>query len=210
MSEKWYFGGLRIRTTSVYVHKYMGLLLTPKLPWSASKYKLASQAKKAIFSIKSYQYKFGYFLHNEYFKLFDAMVLPFLTFDAELWGYEYSDIIENVQLKFCREFLGVNHSVNNCIALSECGRLPLCVIYKTKVVKYWCKLLRMDNHRFPKQCYKMLKAHADLGRINWVTQVKNLLCTNGVGYAWLSQDIGDIDHFVKLLKEEFPIVHSKI
>ena len=154
MSEKWYLDGLRVRTTSVY--KYMGLLLTPKLSWSASKYKLASQAKKAISSIKSYQYKFGYFLHNEYFKLFDAMVLPILTFGAELWGYEYSDIIENVQLKFCREFLGVNHSVNNCIVLYECGRLPLCVIYKTKVVKYWCKLLRMDNHRFPKQCYMML------------------------------------------------------
>ena len=128
------------------------------------------------------------------------MVLPILTFGAELWGYEYSAIIENVQLKFCRGFLGVNHSVNISIVLSECGRIPLCVIYKTKVVKYWCKLLRMDNHRFPKQCYMMLKAHADLGRINWVTQIKNVLCTNGFAYAWLSQDIGDIDHFVKVFK----------
>ena len=167
-------------------------------------------SKKGNISIKSYQYKFGYFLHNEYFKLFDPMVLPILTFGAELWGYEYSAIIENVQLKFCRGFLGVNHSVNISIVLSECGRLPLCVIYKTKVVKYWCKLLRMDNHRFPKQCYMMLKAHADLGRTNWVTQVKNLLCTNRFAYAWLSQYIGILITLLRFLKEEFPIVHSKI
>ena len=95
-NEMWYFNRNKVKTTLF--HKYMGLLLTPKLSWSKAKSKLASQAKKAIYSIKSYQYNFGHFLHKEYFKLFDTMVLPILTFGAEIWGFEYSDIVGNVQI----------------------------------------------------------------------------------------------------------------
>ena len=47
--------------------------------------------------------------------------------------------------------------------LSECGRL--CVIYKTKVMKYLCKVLQMPENRYPKQCYFMLKAYDENGRV---------------------------------------------
>ena len=83
------------------------------------------------------------------FKLFDSLVKPILCFSAEIWGYEHCDIIESVQYSFCKRFLGVNHSVNSCVALGECGRLPLSVTYQTKVVKYWCKLTKMRDSRYP-------------------------------------------------------------
>jgi len=54
----------------------MGLLFTPKPSWS--KAKLAAQARKSIFAIRSFQRTFGYFSHNEYFILFDSMVKPIL------------------------------------------------------------------------------------------------------------------------------------
>ena len=64
----------------------MGLLFTPKLSWSKAKAKLAAQARKSIFAIRSFQRTFGYFSHNEYFKLFDSMVKPILTYGAEIYG----------------------------------------------------------------------------------------------------------------------------
>ena len=63
------------------------------------------------------------FLHNDIFKLFDSMVTPILCYASEIWGYEYSGTVEKVQADFCKYFLGVNSSVNNSVALGECGRL---------------------------------------------------------------------------------------
>ena len=63
------------------------------------------------------------------------MVTPILCYGSEVWGTEYSDVIESVQLNFCKYFLGVNNSVNNAVAIGECGRLPLCVTYITNLHK---------------------------------------------------------------------------
>ena len=79
-------------------------------------------------SISKYQRKFG---HHETFKLFDAIVKPILCYASCIWGTENCEIIESVQSEFCKKFVGVNSSVNNAVALGECGRLPLWVTYHT-------------------------------------------------------------------------------
>ena len=179
----------------------MGLLFTPKLSWTAAKTKLAGQARKAIYAIKHFQKSFGRFQHYEMFKLFDVMVVPILTFGAEVWGFDYCETIEQVQIQFCKEYLGVNSSVNNVVALGECGRLPLCTNYHMKCVHYWCKLLQMSNHRYPKNCYLMLKGLDDVGRRSWASNVRELLFKYGFGFVWVSQDIGDIPTFLQQFKQ---------
>ena len=124
-----------------------------KLSWTPAKEKLSAQARKAIYSINNYRREFGYFSQTEYFKFFYAMVKPILTYRAEILGFEYAQVIEQVQIQFCKQFLGVNSSVNNSVALGECGRLPLCITYHVKCIKYWCNLLQMPEHRYPKNCY---------------------------------------------------------
>ena len=191
--------GNKLNITSVY--KYMGILFTPKLAWTAAKQKLSCQARKAIYAIKNYERPFGNFLHKEMFKMFDSMVTPILTFGSEIWGFEYSSVIEQVQNQFCKEFIGVNSTVNNSMALGECGRLPLCTIYHVKCITYWCKLLSMPNNRYPKNCYKMLKSQDDIGRVNWATKVKELLFKYGFGFIWMSQEIGDIKWFISEFRQ---------
>ena len=44
-------------------------------------------------------------IYAEMFKLFDIMVVPILTYDAEIWDYEYARIIVNVQSQFCSRYL---------------------------------------------------------------------------------------------------------
>ena len=74
----------------------MGLMVTPKLIWTAAKTKLASQANRAIISMLKMQRCVGYFDHIEYFKLFDTMIKPILCYAAEIWGYQHSDVIEKM------------------------------------------------------------------------------------------------------------------
>ena len=58
----------------------------------------------------------------------------------------------------------------------------------------------MQNNRYPKNCFKMLKALDEAGRQNWVSKVGILLFTYGLGYIWIAQDVGDIGIFISQFK----------
>ena len=83
----------------------MGILVTPKLIWSSAKKSLATQAKRAIITMSKLQSAIGYFEHQEFFKLFDSIIKPILTYGAEIWGFEESSCIKNVQNQFCKKYL---------------------------------------------------------------------------------------------------------
>ena len=110
----------------------------------------------------------------------------------------YAPEIEQFPNQICRDFMGLNGFANTYMALGDCGRLPMCVMYHTKCIKVWCK--RMEQYRYPRNWYIMLNPLDDIGRVNWVSRVKGLLFRYGVGYVWLAQDVGDINLFIHQLK----------
>ena len=87
------------------------------------------------------------------------------------------------------------------LARGELGRYPLCLAYFIRCIKYWLKLTRMENFRYPKQSYLMLKNLDDRNRITWATSIRNLLCRYGFGYVWIAQEVGDIDNFNQIFKK---------
>ena len=80
-------------------------------------------------------------------ELFQKIISPILVYGAEVWRYEYCKQIENVQTKFCKRIIGLSSSSSTVTALGECGTLSLCCIYYVKCIKYWLKILNMDNRR---------------------------------------------------------------
>ena len=86
------------------MYKYLGLIFTPKLNWSVARKTLASQANKALGLLYMYNKRCGGLLVNINCELFDKIVLPILLYGAEIWGYEYCDSIEVVQITFYRRF----------------------------------------------------------------------------------------------------------
>ena len=78
------------------------------------------------------------------------------------------------------------------MALAECGR------YQVKCIKHWLKLLFLPTHRYPKQCYLMLKRLSDNGRSTWTAAVSSLLFSYGLGYVWIAQKIGDANRFLQV------------
>lgn len=57
--------------------------------------------------------------------LFDILVLTILTDKCEVWGHTNTDVIDKVQLTFCKHMLGVKTSTMNAMVLGELGRYPL-------------------------------------------------------------------------------------
>ena len=196
--EQWYFNGNQIEVVPYY--KYLGAFFTPTLSWSKTQDTLRLQATKAVASIYTFQKRFGYFHLKDAFKLFDSIVTPILCYSSEMWGYSHSENIERVHSSFCKYIACLNRNVSNCFALSECGRHPLNVIYMTRCIKYWTKLISMPNHRYPKNCYMMLRDLDDAGKTTWATGVKQLLFEHGFGYAWVAGEVGNMTSFISMFK----------
>ena len=62
-------------------------------------------------------------------------------------------------------------------------RLPSAISHMTQCLKYWVRLLQMETHRYPKQCYEMLRSFDSLGTKTWASDIKCMLFTFGFGYV---------------------------
>ena len=175
-------------------YKYLGIFFTSKLKWSQAKRSLAAQARKAIFLIKQVEYKCGFLPFSTAMNLFDKMITPILLYGSTIRGYEFSHVIEQVQLEYCKQILGVRGNTIKCAVLGECGRRPLAVHYMSKCVKYWLKLIQMPVNRYLHVCYNMSMSYDDSGKITWATHVKMLLYKYGLDMlvitrCWCSKNV---------------------
>jgi hypothetical protein len=197
--EKWYYAGERVEVVSYY--KYLGVIFSCRLNWSTCCRTLAAQAHKATSMVKRCLSKCDYD-PTVAFKLFDSMISPILCYSAEIWGTEIRKDIERVHTKFCKWLLRVNTKTCNVMALGECGRYQMYTVYMVKPVKYWLRLLKMSNNRYPHQCYKLMYELDRNGRSNWASSVRCLLHKFGFNEVWLNQGVGDERQFLYHLRQK--------
>ncbi|XP_067664324.1 uncharacterized protein [Haliotis asinina] len=197
--EKWFFSGSQIKVTTYY--NYLGILFSNRLSWSKCVDTLAVKGNKALFFIKKLLFMLPGLPVNIAFKLFDIKIKPVLLYGAEVWGFQRYPVLESLHSNFCKFVLGVSKYNSGNAVLAECGRHRLYIDYHVKCVKYWCKLLRMDNSRYPRQCYLLMKQLDESGRTTWASGLRQLLSSFGFGDVWWFQDIGDMDRFLMLFKQ---------
>jgi hypothetical protein len=62
----------------------------------------------------------------------------------------------------------------------------------------------MNNSRYHRSCYKMLYELDNVGKPNWATHVKETLFKYGLGYAWITQEDGNIHVFIHMFEISVP------
>lgn len=160
--EKWHMYGRPLETVPLY--KYLGLLFTSYLSWTKAVHELSLKAKRAVMMLIMYSIKCGGFPTSVAFELFDKMVLPIISYGAEVWGTQQYKAIEDIQTFYCKKILGLPTHTSNLATLGDCGRFPIHVHCAKKCIKYWLKILNMPNTRYVKCCYNMLKRLDERGK----------------------------------------------
>ena len=61
--------------------------------------------------------------------------------------------MEQIHTNYCKYVFGVRKNVANIAATSEFGRINLKTLRLTNIVKFWLKLLRMNDNRIAKKAY---------------------------------------------------------
>jgi hypothetical protein len=128
--------------------------------------------------------------------LFEKMIVPILIYGSEIWGFRKYEAIEIVQRKFLKQYLGLGSQSSNFAVYGETGRYPLYVNYMCKCIKYWLKMVQVENCKYAKECYNMLFNVSDY-RKTWASEIRDLLFRYGFGCVWLAQGVGDQMLFIQ-------------
>ena len=180
--EKWYYNGELLEVVNCFT--YVGLSFSMKLSFHRMCSDLSQKGKRVLVSLLSSLSNYGQLPKHVFFKHFDTKVLPIIVYGAEIWGFKQYEVLEQVHYYACKRFMCVGIKSCNATIIGDCGRFPLYIETMRRCVKYWIRVLKLPEHRLVKKCYNMMKYFGDLGSNNWVTEIKNLLQTNGFGYIW--------------------------
>ena len=99
-------------------YKYLGVLLTKHLDYTAMTKMVAQSASRALGLLISKDKAFGGMPYTCYTKCFDATVQSIIDYSAALWGTKSVTCINAVQNRACRYFLGLGRYAPNVVVYS--------------------------------------------------------------------------------------------
>ena len=167
-------GNKSVKIVSSY--KYLGVLFSEYLDYGVIVDQLASSGKRALGAIYSKFRQQKGLGCNTFSKLYHTGVVPILDYCAGVWGFKKFEKIDSVQNKAIRLFLGVHGYAPNLAIQGDMGWVCSHTRRKTEMIRYWNRLLKMEDGRIPK---KILRWEMEKRGANWAAEVRNLL--DGIG-----------------------------
>lgn len=110
---------------------------------------------------------------------------------------------EQLQTEAGRRILGVLEKTANDVVRGEMGWWTLKSRRDLRRLKFWGRIVRMDEGRLVKQVYNHFKASTVLKRNSWSFYTKRLLMDLNLGHLWVSEEVGDLDSWNIFITQVF-------
>jgi len=202
--EIWHYNDTNIDTVNGFT--YVGALFTNRMSLYKMSEAVSIKAKTVLNFILNSLSKLPCTPVNTFMKIFDVKVCPILLYGSELWGLKPMNCLESVQVYACKRFLNIPNNTSNDAVLGDLGRYPLAIYSAKRCINYWLRILKLPRYRYVRLCYEMLLHYDSIGHTNWVTYLRQHLFTNGFGFAWLQQSVGNeklfISNYVERMKNQ--------
>ena len=128
------------------------------------------------------------------------MVRPTLEYAAEVWGggnWPQADCIQNAA---GRTILGLHRFSAVEVARGELGWLSMQARREIKQLKYWGKLLKMEDARLPKIVYRQCKNRTAGLKGSFCYSINSILGNLNLGHLWISEEIGEYNDWVSVVR----------
>ena len=145
-------GNNELETVSTY--KYFGVIFNEKCTFLNNAENLAKAGGRALGSIISKIHNLKEFGIKTFEKLFNACVVPILDYCSSVWGFNNFSSVDDVQNRSIRYFLGVHRFAPKLGINGDVGWLPSKERRHINIIRYWNRLLDMDNRRLCKQVFQ--------------------------------------------------------
>ena len=183
-NEKWHIGTADLNVVSEYT--YLGIVMSTRLSSTCIQNRLATRARSGVAKIdKSFRH-----LHDLELEvlvnIFDTQVKPILLYGAEVWGMcNDTSVIENVHLNALKRFLNVPFITPNALVYGDTGRHELYIKSTICSIRYWQKILKMNDSRYVKKVYNMMLNRSTAN--SWTNQIKDVLYNLNLSEYWENQ-----------------------
>ena len=193
------------RIDKVLNYKYLGNIIESSGKFHACHSELSKKGIKVLFSMFKYLNPIENLSLKIFKKLFDALIKPILTYNAEIWYLDFyekiikasqraksknanfdiltlidSSNIEKVNLKFCKFVMGLSKQAVNIAARAELAQYPLDVFIKAQVLKYFARISKDENNPLIYDAFCLSKSLHSKGIYTWYTFVENICNSNNI------------------------------
>ena len=157
---------------TVSIYKYLGVIFNEKCTFLNNAENLAKTGGRALGSIISKIHNLKEFGIRTFEKLFNACVVPILDYCSSVWGFNNFSSVDDVQNRGIRYYLGVHRFAPKLGINGDVGWLPSKERRHINIIRYWNRLLDMDNRRLCKQVFQW---DYNLCKNNWSSDIKVLM-----------------------------------
>ena len=106
-------------------YKYLGLVLTEHLDYAVTAKIVAQSANRALGLLIAKSKAFSGLQYEPYTKLYDAIVVPIISYGAAIWATQSYACINAVQHRAARYFLNVGRYTPNAAVNGDIGWTPM-------------------------------------------------------------------------------------
>ena len=194
--DRWTYNGEELETVNQF--KYLGFVFGSSGKFCKGIQALHDVGLKSLFGLKTVFHKYPDMSVDVKLKLFNAIVLPRITYGCEIWGFCEADKLEKLYLGFLKSLLGVKKNTPTSFIYSELGVYPLLLIRLERILKFWLKILNLKESNPVKIIYNTLVKDLEEKEnvTNWAGLLKHVLNKNGFGNIWIQQHVANSKRFL--------------
>ena len=102
-----------------------------------------------------------------------------------------------------KKLLGVKQSTQNDFVYGELGRLKYQVQRYISIMRFWLKIINLEEKKYVKCIYNMRIQDIQLfpNKPNWALHVKTLLSVYDFGDIWEAQGVENPKNFLEIFKQ---------
>jgi hypothetical protein len=141
-------------------YKYLGLWFDEHLTFKKAVTVLAKSANRALSALFSKFLSAGGMSHAVFKQLYESLVEPVLLYGAAIWGLHGHGVVNTIQNKACRFFLGSGRTSSNAATRGDMGWRACVTKQRVEVFRQLFKLEQIENDRLLSKIHKWSKRHS--------------------------------------------------
>ena len=182
-TDKFFFDNKEIEIVRHF--SYLGFLVSPSFSIKELLNDIYKRGLKAYYKLKNI---LGSVFRKDIqltIKLFDALVRPILLYGVDVWGCfkassNNTNPIEKLNIRLCKNLLGVKRNTSNVGCRCELGRHNLIAIGFKSTIKNWLRIASGNRSKIISRFYDKSLENSS----SWATKMKNILFKHGMGDVW--------------------------
>lgn len=174
---------------------YLGLPLTSSGMFLEAAKHCVSRSKIAVNTVLSLISQKKIYSWESYIRLFNSIVVGTLTYAVPVWGLNYPELAERVQIYFVKKILSLTKTTPDYLVRCETGMVHTSLSILKHTLRWLLRVLEMTEGRYPLLCLKRLQSLLCSGSVsfrgasaNWLIKLRGVL--RSIGFE---VDVGDVD-----------------